>query len=215
MNESIISVTQREPRSISQEIRSRTKQRFDPRTTDGYKWVFTHYFYGRGRYLGLTTFENHLSGPATTVPILYRDDATWNLPVFRHRHRLYEFFVPGLTRQSVDSNNIGRADFYPLTTGEKQQAKEIIRGEFEETFEREITCLREYARINAQGDPAVKLTPDNFKPREFSVLFGPEVYQGENPGDFEARRKNSKYQPSIEIYVWEHGFRPAQPKKIN
>ena len=213
MNESIISVTQREPRSISQEIWSRTKQYFDPGTTNGYKWVFTRYFYGRGHYLGLATFENHLSGSTTSVPILYRDDGTWNLPVFRHRHRLYEFFVPGLTQHDANNDGIGHAGFYPLTAEEKQRAKEIIQEEFEETFEREIFCLLEYARINAQENPSIRFTQNNFKPREFLVLFGSKIYKGEDPKDFQT--KKSKYQPSIEIYVWEHGFRPARPRKIN
>lgn len=213
MGEVIISRSQDKPQSISQEIWSRVKQRFYQQDVAEYKWVFTRYFYGRGHYPDLTTFKNNLSGSATIVPILYHDDETWNLSVFRHRRRLYEFFVPGLNQQKGDGSFIAYSDFYPLTPEEKKRAGGIIQEELEEQFELEVSCLVEYMRNNIGGNFFTQFNPNNLKPREFVVLFGSELYKGENPENF--RSKKLEYRPSIEIYVWEHGFRPSQPKKIN
>ena len=216
IDEIIVSGSQSKAQNISQKICSRGKQpfRFDPRDTAEYDWVYTRYFYGRGHYPDLTTFENKLSGSTITVPILYHADDTWNLPVFRHRWRLYEFFIPGLSQEKVDGY-IANSDFYPLTLEEKKRAEEIIQEEFKEQFEREITCLTGYMRKNMEGDFFVHFNPNNFKPHKFVVLFGSELYKGEDPEQF--RLKNSpppKFRPSIKIYVWEHGFKPSRPKKI-
>ena len=217
MNEVIVLKSHGEPQSISQEIWSRVKQpfRFDPRDTVDYGWVCTRYFYGRGHYLDLTTFGNKLSGSTTTIPILYHDGATWNLPIFRHRWRLYEFFVPGLSQEEVDKY-IANAAFYPLTPEEKKRTEGIIQEEFGEQFEREIACLTGYMRDNIEGDSFVQFNPNNLKHREFVVLFGSELFKGEDPERF--RLNNSppqKFRPSIAIYIWENGFRPSRPKKIN
>ena len=187
MEEKIVLSPHDKPESISKEIWNRTKEpfRFDSRDISEYYWVSTQCFC----------------------------DA-WNLPIYRNLWKLYEFFIPGLT-QSMVNHLIGSVDFYPLLPEEKKRAEKIIQETFEEQLEREVSCLLDYLRNNVRENSFVQLDVKNIKPREFTILFGDELYKGENKEDFRLRKSSLGWQPSVEIYVWKNGFRPSGPRKID
>jgi len=170
---------------------------FDQRDIGAYDWETTRYFYGRGHYLGALVYADTRRGEIGAIPILHNDSQrTWSVPFYRHYQRKLEFFVPGITLGVPDRYILGYK-FYPLNEEEREHALRILHEEFDIKILKEKAALEEYLGNFCTTPPHIAAVPG-----KINVLFGSEVYKGEDPEKFKERMLHiARPRPSVEIWV--------------
>ena len=157
-----------------------------------YTWERTHYIYGRGHFVGKMTFVGRRT--QEKIPILFTDNNVWSTPIYRHNKQKRQFFVPGITK-GAPQGDIFNYEFYPLSGEEKAEVKQIINKEYGLRICKEADALEEVYSSYFENLSKFKQIPG-----QIILLFGEELYKGENKEKFrEKRNKNSR--PYIEIYV--------------
>jgi hypothetical protein len=184
--------------SISDIILNRSpKLRFDERDIAEYNWNMTCNFYGQGHYLGFMEYDSRISHG--TVPILFNDNRTWSVPMYRHLRQKLQFFIPGIVL-GMPNRIIYGYDFYPLSDEEKKAVKDTIHEKFDLKVLKETEALKQVYSSYFDEFPDIKKVPGDFK-----FLFGNELYEGEDPEEFRIKGRkrihNSKREWTVEIYV--------------
>lgn len=181
------------PRDISSVIWEREgKVRFKPADGLEYSWQCTYYMYGKGHYMGNLNY----TGIRTqgSVPILFEDKNTWSAPVYRHKVRKREFFVPGLAF-GVPDRNMSAYEYYPLNEEEKEEIRQKIYRDYTSRIEQEVTALHE--AYQSYFDTKTEKIP-GVGPIVF--LFGIELYRGLEPEAYREQIKMQEQKPTVEIY---------------
>ena len=177
------------------EIWARPSMKFDMRDIAEYSWKQTRYFYGSGHYLGLLESEGIRHKEHCSIPILLRDDETWSVPFYRHQKRKLEFFIPGIT-QGVPDRYINPYTFYVLSDEEKERCRVMVREDFGLRALKEMDILKNVYDSYFDKPPNVHGSPG-----EFVLLFGKDLYKGEDIEKFRKRMLETKHGPTVEIYV--------------